>query len=88
MPKGPVLYREHFYTRLRDGSFLSLDWNVVNTTLGGMVEPRQLMYGNRKITQVDVTEISFNKVSEIDGNQFWRLYNTGGNQLPVDFNRQ
>lgn len=88
MPKGPVRSREHFYTRLRDGSFLSLDWNVVDTTLGAMVEPRQLMYGNRKITQVDVTEISFNKVSEIDGNQFWRLYGTGGNQLPVDFNRQ
>lgn len=89
MPKAPILNRETFYDRLGDGTFRDLDWNLVNTELGAMVEPRTLMSGlagARGIVHTDLKDISFNKRSELDEDAFYRLMGTGGRQIPVDFN--
>lgn len=87
MPKLPILNREIFFEKLNDGSMRLLDWAVVNTPLGAMVEPRQLAsIGNGKVVQVDVVDTSFTKMSEMDEDAFYSLTGTGGRQVPVDFN--
>lgn len=87
MPKAPILNREAFYSKLRDGSFRDLDWNLVNTSLGAMVEPRQLRrVDGGKVVHQDVYDNSFNRRTEFDENQMATLMGTAGLQLPVDFN--
>lgn len=88
MPKAPILSRECFYDRLRDGSFRDLDWNLVNTSLGAMLEPRQLSIGHRngRLPNVDAKDASFNRRTEFDEDRFFTTFNHAGYQLPVDFN--
>ena len=87
MPKAPILNRELFYTRLRDGSYRDLDWQLVNTSLGAMVEPRQIVGIDRqKVVQRDVYDSSFTRRTEFNEDQFFSLMGTAGQQVPVDFN--
>ena len=88
MPKAPILSRECFFDRLRDGSYRDLDWNLVNTSLGGMVEPRALVggHGNGRQTNVDLKDASFTDRRELDEDTLFRLLGTAGHQLPVDYN--
>ena len=91
MPKVPILSREAFYDRLRDGTYIDLDWNLVNTSLGAMVEPRRLsevVTAASPIVQADAADVSFDRRTEIDGDRFFSLMGTGGNQSLVDFNTQ
>lgn len=84
MPRAPILSRDCFYQKLRDGTYRDLDWNLVNTSLGAMVEARSI--GGYTGEQVlDLRDLSFNDRREFDENKFFRYHGTGGNQLPVDF---
>lgn len=87
MPKAPVLSREVFYDVLRDGTYRMQDWAVVNTELGKMLEPRPASFINdpNKIAQVDVVDASFTKISQADEDEFYRLHNTSGRLVPLDF---
>lgn len=40
MPRSPILHRTLYTERLSDGSSKMLDFALVNTTLGGGIEPR------------------------------------------------
>lgn len=90
MPKAPILNRQGFYTKLRGGTYRDLDWNLVNTSLGAMVEPRQLvLVAGGKITEKDRFDgDDFNSRTELSGDLFYRYHNTGGDQLPVLTNGQ
>lgn len=87
MPKAPILNREAFYDRLSDGTFRDLDWNLVNTSLGAMVEPRQVvLVDGGKVAQRDLKDASFNSRREFDEDKLFSLMGTAGHQLPVDYN--
>lgn len=91
MPKAPILARTAFYDVLGyDKSVRLLDWNAVETSLGPMVEPRSFEggYGTVKVTDMDVYDSSFTRISQIDETTFANQYGTGGRQLLVDYSPQ
>lgn len=63
MPKSPILSRDGFYVERPGGLARLLDWNIVNTSLGAMFEPRQL-----NVVPID----GFSALNSIDGG-FTRL---------------
>ena len=94
MPLKPILYRESFYEEKVDKDsglveMWDLDWNLVNTLKGAMIEPRQLNpigFGNTgKMRAMD--EQSVNKRSKMSFEEFARTFQTWGRQLPVDSGR-
>lgn len=86
MPKGPVLSRELFYDKLRDGTFRDLDWALVNTTLGAMLEPRSIATVGSPVRQVDALDVSFTRRTQMDETVMFRTFGTAGPLVPVDFN--
>lgn len=90
MPRTPILARFAFYERLRDGTFRDLDWNVVNTSLGAMVEPRQIiMFDHHTMTDKDRFDgDNFTDRRELSDDQFYSFHGTGGNQLSILTNGQ
>lgn len=85
MPKTPILSRERFYDTLGDGSHRLLDWCLVNTELGAMIEPRQsFVMGINPITNIDAHDMSYNKSSYFDEGKFFSTFNTGGYIVPKD----
>jgi hypothetical protein len=88
MPRSPILDRQAHFVKLSDGTFADFDWNLVNTSLGAMVEPRQISRTPRdKFVPVDQIDASFNRRIEINPDQFYGQTNTQGQQLPVDYSR-
>lgn len=89
MPRAPILSRELFYTKNPDGSYRLLDWCLVNTSLGGMIEPRNLNAINGgRVRGVDAFGAdSFTKISEMNEDEFYRKFNLNGRQIPVTFAR-
>jgi hypothetical protein len=88
VPRNPILDRQEHFFRLSDGTFADFDWNLVNTSLGAMVEPRQMIDTTRdKFVAVDLRDASFNRRLEINPDQFYSQTNTQGPQLPVDYSR-
>lgn len=90
MPRAPILNRQAFYTKQRGGSYRDLDWNLVNTSLGGMVEPRQIVSldGNKVSDKDRFDGDDFNERREMSDDDFYRLTGTGGQQLPILTNGQ
>jgi hypothetical protein len=89
MPKSPILSREVFFDKLSDGTLRLLDWSIVNTSLGIMVESRNHMIcgsGMNPVTNVDMVDASWNKISQVDEGMFFDLFNTSGYQYPKDMN--
>lgn len=87
MPKAPILSRECFFDRLSDGTYRDLDWNLVNTSLGAMVEPRAIrLIDPGKVAQLDWRDVSFTSRREMDEDQFFSVMGTAGQQVPADFN--
>ena len=87
MPKAPILNRECFYDTLGDGTLRFLDFCLVNTELGAMVEPRSLLGAqfSQGLAHVDLRDASFNKMSAMKEDEFYQLTNHSGRQIPVDF---
>jgi hypothetical protein len=88
MPKTPILSRELFYDKLGDGSHRMLDWALVDTALGAMIESRSGMlgYGMGPTTNLDLVDYGYNRVTYIDEGKFSMRFNTGGGQFPKDVN--
>ena len=83
----PILSRTLLYRRLpRGGGYELLDWCIVNTTLGAMVEPRTIMRNGGDIKNTDVFDAAFTDIQLVDdaalaslgfaGTQWPRVYNT------------
>lgn len=96
MPRAPIVYREAFYETVRGGTrdYLGnqpkreLEWYVVETELGTMVEPRtsiNAVDAVGKIVNADLTDMSVSKFTEMDAGAFQNQYGTGGGSL-VDYN--
>jgi len=88
MPKAPILDREMFYDTLRNtGTLRLLDWQLVNTEVGAMLEPRPLSFAEigADQAQIDLTDMSVNRISPSDEDTFFSVYLGGGQQLPRDY---
>lgn len=82
----PILRRTLLYERLRDGTYSLLDFCIVNTTLGAMVEPRTLNRATGAMRNDDVYDSAFNDILEatpavlgaigFSGQQWPRVYNS------------
>lgn len=85
--KHPILSREIFYEVLRDGTMRDLHWALVNTPIGGMLEPRTPFVVDRnRVANLDVYDSSYSRRSEMDEDQMARLFNTAGSLIPSNFN--
>lgn len=86
--KEPIRKRELLFGRMRrTGQLYPLDWNLVDTELGGMLEPRQVLGPDPgKIVVADVEFNSVDRITEINEDQMQDIFCGGGYQLPRDFN--
>ena len=86
--KSPILSRTRLYGRMRrTGQRYPIDWDLVNTELGGMLEPHNVLGPNVGAVQiVDIEDISFNDILEINEDQMQDMFGTGGRQIPFAFN--
>lgn len=78
MPHSPILSREAFYTRTREGKYRDLDFNIVTTSIGTMVEPRFGRYVDGGVWNGDVEEYSFDRRTEADPTTLPGLLGTFG----------
>ena len=97
MPKGPIMYRETFFCQVRGApndylgqpSLKQLEWFVVETEIGTMVESRpisDMVAGElSQVKQLDMTDAAITRVSRIDEGIFQNQYGTGGSGM-VDYN--
>lgn len=87
MPKAPILKRRLFFEKVRGGSMRLLDWAVVETSLGTMVEPRTLapIDATGSVRQVDVLETTFDTLTEMREDKFYEQNGTSGQQVPLDW---
>ena len=65
MPKAPITARTLFWEVLPDGSRGLVDWCEVTTSLGVMVEPRQLARPQAPIRDEDLVDSSFTSMTAI-----------------------
>ena len=88
MARTPINQRRGFFYKPNRNSNIRMDtqWNVVDTDLGLMVEPRQYpIVQDGKITQIDLLDCGLDSEWEIDPGTFYSQYNTDGNQFMYEF---
>lgn len=85
MPRTPILNREGYYKKLSDGTIVPLDWNLVNTSLGAMLEQRQFGPCTAPLIDVDARDAGFTRELEFDENVLQFQFSTGGSRLPTDY---
>lgn len=88
MPKTPILTRTLLMKRLRDGSFRLLDQNLVNTTLGAMLEPRTLVRETGNLQNEDVQDSAFTDFLFVDDKDIACVPGLNSELWPRTFNTQ
>ena len=89
MPKEPIIERVALFQRLRDNTLRQLDWNIVETSLGKMLEPRAFFRADSDdIKNVDVYDANYTSIRILDAGAFANEFQTDGIQFPSDFNTQ
>lgn len=83
--KEPILTRSLLYEQLRDGSLRMLDFALVGTSLGAMLEPRSLIRPGGAIVNEDPYDTSFTDIKFVDGTQIAALQ-LQSEQWPKTFN--
>lgn len=77
--KEPITSRTILFDTLRDGTKVRLDWNLVDTPQGGMLEPRSIgMVNAESVNSIDAFDEGFTKFQELDEDVMQELFNTGG----------
>lgn len=88
MPRLPILSREAFYTTNPDGSIRLLDFCLVNTSLGAMIEPYPVLGVNGdKIAPIDAKDAGFSRLVPTNADQFYSQTGFSGEQVLRDFAR-
>lgn len=90
-----ILSRDVFYDRRRGQhaagrTYRLLDFCLVDTPLGAMVEPRMMSLvgctSGSNLTNLSADEVAFNRITEMDETTMFDKFGTAGNQLPIDYN--
>lgn len=87
MPRAPIQTREIYAERLPDGSLRPLEFALVGTSLGAMVEPRPVMTLGNFSAAEDPADESFDRMvigrrEDVIGDI---LYVTGGFNTPLKY---
>lgn len=82
MPSPPILSRTLLWERLSDGTIHLLDWNLVTTSLGVMVEPRTLLHANGAMKDEDLLESGYTDMTVLQSDSFYATYHFAGSQWP------
>ena len=88
MPRAPITNRQRYFEKLRDGSYRDLEFNLVNTELGAMIEPVSIcrvQEGN--VQNVDAVDASFDGRTEIRRAEILNMFGTSGLQSPTDYSQ-
>lgn len=87
MPRTPILSREIFYEVSSSGRIRFLDFCIVDTVLGAMVEPRNLLgIQTGAVNTIDYHDsLNFNKMSQFNEDTFFQTFGSGGNQQSISF---
>ena len=88
MARTPINARRGFFYKPNRNTNVrvALQWNVVDTDLGPMVEPRQFgLAVDGKITQIDLLDAAADSEGEMEAATFYSQYGTDGQQLMYDF---
>jgi len=85
MPRTPILNREGYYKKLSDGTITFLDWNLVDTPLGAMLEQRQVRATCSPFIALDAKDAGFSRLVEYSDDVLQFQFSTGGQALPTDF---
>lgn len=83
----PILSRTAVFTNQASGSLRHLDYNIVQTTLGGMIEPRTLYRNGGAVTLDDVHDSDYTDVKVLSKAEvsFYRDSPLYSNQWPKTF---
>ncbi len=88
MPRAPILSRELLYTTNPDGSFRLLDWCLVNTSIGAMIEPRNLQtFNGGNVRGLNVYEAGITAIKPFNEDEFYAKTRFSGRQVPLRFDR-
>lgn len=86
MPKLPITTRTILFQRLASGSLIRLPWNLVNTSLGAMVEPVSVAWldpdQKAGLTDVDLEDQAFTEQAFVDPASMYQLVGTWGAGIP------
>ena len=86
MPRLPILTRTLLYERLPRGAGIRLcDFNLVTTTLGGMLEPRVMNRSSGATANEDVVDSAFTDMQPVDEGTRGQL-GLNAYQWPVNYN--
>lgn len=85
MPRAPILSREGLYRKLSDGTIVPIDWNLVNTSLGVMLEQRQVLAQTTPVGEIDAKDAGFTRMVEFNEDQLQYRFSTGGQALPTGY---
>ena len=90
MPRTPILSRVGFFDYVNRNSKVrrNLEWNLVETELGAMTEPRQHMLysGLQPIADIDIVDAGFNDQTYMSRDVFYTSMGTDGPQMFFDWN--
>jgi hypothetical protein len=87
MAKTPITDRTVFQVKNPDGTYRFLDWQLVNTSIGAMMEPRAVPFPaslsgtNLRSYQSE----SFDRIEILDEDKLTRFFGVSGHQLPSDY---
>jgi len=83
MPKPPIHARTLLWETLEDGTIHILDWNLVTTSLGTMVEARTINRSSIGDTQnEDLVDSGYTSIQKMSSQDLYRLYGFVGSQWP------
>lgn len=92
MPKKPILSRTLLYDTLqsrgadrRTLTFFYLDWTLVQTSLGAMLEARPIIRTGFAANE-DPYDTDYNDRRPVTRAQLYPTFNSGGDLMPRDWN--
>ncbi len=87
---GAAHQRTLLYAPLPDGSFRLLDWCLINTSIGAMMEMRPLIRrsdGDLVNEDMNLSEWRFTDIQPFDAGTLFAVTNSGGDLWPRNYAR-
>ena len=82
MPRAPITTRTMLWERRSDSTVYLLDWSLVTTSLGTMVESRSVIRGPDGIKDEDLVDSGYSAMQLLSAEDLYAQYNVGGAQWP------
>lgn len=84
MPSAPILARTLLWETLSDGTVHQLDWNLVETNLGTMVEPRIMSRRSQDdMRHENLSDAGYTGIAKMSTADLYANYHFFGVQWPI-----